>query len=165
MPEIPFGERLSGWVAAHRTPIWNSDATLDLSSELGQAAGIALGSSVALIDGDVTVGTLTLYCKAGEEISVEQRVLIQSIAPLLATAVSSALAHDDVVAIDGTNQKTAKRSTVCLTLFFPVALNGPTAAINRHVIVRVTWHVDSGSPERQESMQETLDRAIASATK
>ena len=35
-PEIPLGERLSGWVAAHRTAIWNSDATLDLSAEVAK---------------------------------------------------------------------------------------------------------------------------------
>ena len=41
LAEMQFGERLSGWVAAHRTPIWNSDATLDLSSDLAKRAGIA----------------------------------------------------------------------------------------------------------------------------
>ena len=163
MPEIPFGERLSGWVAAHRTPIWNSDATLDLSLELAKTAGIALGSSVPLIDGDITVGTLTLYCKTGEEISVEQRVLIQSIAPLLATAVASALAHDDVVAIDGSNYRDREALYVVLDALLSSRAQWPDRA-NRHVIVRVTWHVDSGSPERQKSMQETLDRAVASAT-
>ena len=163
MPEVPFGERLSGWVAAHRTPIWNSDATLDLSPELAKSAGIALGSSVALIDGDVTVGTLTLYCKTGGEISVEQRVLVQTIAPLLATAVASALAHDDVVAIDGSDVMDREALYGVLDALLSSGAQWPDRA-NRHVIVRVKWHVDSDSPERLTSMQETLDRAIASAT-
>ena len=89
-------------MAAHRTPIWNSDATLDLPAELARQCGVALGSSVPLIDGDVLVGTLTLYSAAGVEIGLEQRVLIQAIAPSLATALSSSIAHDEVVAIDGT---------------------------------------------------------------
>ncbi len=166
MAEMQFGERLSGWVAAHRTPIWNSDATLDLSGDLAKRAGIALGSSVALIDGDVTVGTLTLYSKAGDEISVEQRVLIQSIAPLLATAVSSALAHDEVAAIDATNQNDREAFYGVLdALLSSRSQWSDRSDPNRQMIVRVTWHVDSSSPERRESMQKTLDLAIASATK
>jgi len=165
MPEIPFGERLSGWVAAHRTPIWNSDATLDLSPALARSAGIALGSSVALIDGEVPVGTLTLYSHAGAEISVEQRVLIQSIAPLLATAVSSALAHDEVVAIDGTNLNDREALySVLDALLSHRAQWSARSDPDRQVIARVTWQVESASPERQKSMQQTLDRAIASAT-
>ena len=100
--EIQLGEKLTGWVAAHRTPIWNSDATLDLPADIARAAGVSLGSSVPLMDGDILVGTLTIYSPAGVEISLEQRVLIQSIAPLLATAISAALAHAEIVAIDGT---------------------------------------------------------------
>ncbi|MDP3719255.1 MAG: HD domain-containing protein [Acidobacteriota bacterium] len=103
-PEIALGERLSGWVAAHRTPIWNSDATLDLPSELARSAGVDLGSSVPLMDGDLLVGTLTFYASAGGEIAVEQRLLIQSIAPQLATALSASVAHDQVAAIDGSNR-------------------------------------------------------------
>ncbi len=166
MAEMQFGERLSGWVAAHRTPIWNSDATLDLSSDLAKRAGIALGSSVALIDGDITVGTLTLYSKAGDEIAVEQRVLIQSIAPLLATAVSSALAHDEVAAIDATNPNDREALYGVLdALLSSRSQWSDRSDPNRQMIVRVTWNVDSSSPERRESMQNTLDRTIASATK
>jgi putative nucleotidyltransferase with HDIG domain len=100
--EIALGERLSGWVAAHLTPIWNSDAKLDLNSDLAKESGIALGSSVPLIDGTMLVGVLTLYSPAGAEIALEQRMLIQSIAPLLASALSSALAHDQLAAYDAT---------------------------------------------------------------
>ena len=103
-PEIALGERLSGWVAAHRTPIWNSDATLDLPGELARSARVALGSSVPLVDGDDLVGTLTFYSQAGCEIAVEQRVLIQSIAPLLAAALAASVAHDQVAAVDGTGR-------------------------------------------------------------
>ena len=60
-PEIPLGERLSGWVAAHRTPIWNSDATLDLPADVAKRADISLGSSIPLLDGQSLVGTITFY--------------------------------------------------------------------------------------------------------
>lgn len=113
-PEIPLGDRLSGWVAAHRTPIWNSDATLDLPVELAKSAGIGLASSVPLVDGDVLIGTVTLYATAGAEIDVEQRVLIQSIAPLLATALSTSVAHDEVAAVDGSDR--SARETIYAVL-------------------------------------------------
>jgi putative nucleotidyltransferase with HDIG domain len=164
MPEIPFGERLSGWVAAHRTPIWNSDATLDLSSEIAKSAGIALGSSVALIDGHVTVGTLTIYCTAGAEISVEQRLLIQSVAPLLATAVSSALAHDEIAGIDGMSHNNREALYSVLDALLSIRSQWSSRAdIDRQMIVRVSWRVDMTSPDRQRSMRETLNRGIASA--
>ncbi len=113
-PEISLGERLSGWVAAHRTPIWNSDATLDLPVELAKSAGIGLASSVPLVEGNILIGTLTLYATAGAEIDVEQRVLIESIAPLLATALSTSIAHDEVAAVDGTDR--AAREAIYVVL-------------------------------------------------
>lgn len=165
MPEIPLGERLSGWVAAHRTPIWNSDATLDLSPEMAKGAGVALGSSVALTDGDITIGVLTLYSRAGAEISVEQRVLIQSIAPLLATAVSSALAHDEVVAIDGTNRNDREALYAVLDALLSSRARWPDKTHpDRLSIVHVKWHVDASIPTQYNSMRSTLERAIATAT-
>ena len=90
----------------------------------------------------------------------------RSIAPLIATAVSSALAHDEVAAIDGTNQNDREALYGVLDALLSSRAhwsdrNDP----DRHVIVRVTWRVDSGTPERQKSMKQTLDRAIASATR
>jgi putative nucleotidyltransferase with HDIG domain len=165
-PEIPLGERLSGWVAAHRTAIWNSDATLDLSPELARKASLSLGSSVPLVDGDVTVGTLTIYTSAGVEISVEQRVIIQSIAPLFASALSVAIAHDEVVAIDGT--KASDREAL-YTVIDAILSNRSRWADkgdpDRTMIVRVTWQVSNDGSEESESMRATIGKAIASATK
>lgn len=164
-PEIPLGDNLSGWVAAHRTAIWNSDATLDLSAEVAKRANVALGSSVPLIDGDVLVGALTLYCDAGDEIAVEQRLLIQSIAPLLATAVSSSTSHDEVAAIDATkkNEKEALYSVIDALISSRsqwLDRNHP----DRLTIVRVKWLIPSLESEKQRALHVTLQRAIASAT-
>lgn len=164
-PDIPLGEKLSGWVAAHRTPIWNSDATLDLPSDVARRSNVALGSSVPLLDGDVIVGTLTLYSAAGDEIAIEQRMLIQSIAPLLATTLSSSIAHNEIATIDGTsiNDREALYSIIDALISnrsqWPDR-NHP----ERLAIVRVSWQVGSSGPGQQESMQGTLQRAIASAT-
>lgn len=164
-PEIPLGEKLSGWVAAHRTPIWNSDATLDLPTEVARRADVSLGSSVPLLDGELLVGTLTLYCAVGTEIAVEQRILIQSIAPLLATALSSSTAHDEVAAIDCTN----KRDREALYSVIDSLIASRSQWPDRHhpdrlAIVVVSWHGSSLDPEKQRAMQAILQRAVSSAT-
>lgn len=164
-PEIPLGERLSGWVAAHRTPIWNSDATLDLSSEMARRTELAVGSSVPLIDGDVLVGTLTLYSAAGEEIAVEQRLLIQSVAPMLATTLSSAVAHDQIAAIDATGK--SEREALCSVL--DVLISSRSQWTDRHhadrlTIVLVSWNGSVLEPEKHRVFQTVLQRAISTAT-
>jgi hypothetical protein len=164
-PEISLGERLSGWVAAHRTAIWNSDATLDLPADVASRANIVLGSSVPLIDNDMLVGTLTLYSAAGKEIAMEQRLLISSIAPLLAAALSSSTAHDEVVAIDATQ----KAQREALYSIIDTLLSNRSRWPNRNnpdrlTIVHVNWNGGSTEPEKLRARQAIVQRAIASAT-
>jgi len=162
--EVQLGEKLSGWVAAHRTPIWNSDATLDLPADVARSAGVGLGSSVPLLDGELLVGTLTLYSATGVEIGLEHRVLIQSVAPVLASALSSAMAHDEVVAIDGTRPFDREAVYSILDALLSSRSGGPDKnAPERVTVVRVRWHVDASVPTQYESMQATLVRAIATA--
>jgi putative nucleotidyltransferase with HDIG domain len=164
-PDIPLGEKLSGWVAAHRTAIWNSDATLDLPATVARKAGVSLGSSVPLIENDLLVGTLTLYSPTGSDIALEQRVLIQAIAPMLANVLSSALAHDEVVAIDGTDPNDRETLySVMDTLLSSGARSPDRSDADRLTIVRVKWHVDPSVREHHDSMQATLERAIGAAT-
>jgi hypothetical protein len=117
------------------------------------------------LDGEVLVGTLTLYCSAGNEIAVEQRLLIQSIAPLLASAVSSSTAHDEVVAIDVT-KKSEKEAlySVIDTLLSSRSQWPDRSHPDRLTIVFVKWQGSSLEQEKQRAMQAILQRAIASAT-
>lgn len=87
---IPVGEQLTGWVTAHRTSVWNSDAALDLSSVASKAA-LVLGSSMPLCVNDTVVGALTLYGQAGQEVTVEQRRALESLLPTIAATLSDAL--------------------------------------------------------------------------
>lgn len=163
-PDIRLGERLSGWVAAHRTPIWNSDATLDLPLEVAAAAGVSLGSSVPLVDNNLLVGTLTLYSRHGSEIGMEQRVLIQAVAPLLARAISVCSAHDEVVAIDGTDPHDREAIYSVVDALLSSRANWPDRDHpDRLSIVRVRWHVDPNGMGRSGSMETTLARAITIA--
>jgi len=164
-PEIPLGEKLSGWVAAHRTAIWNSDATLDLATELARRTNLALGSSVPLLDGDVLVGTLTLYSAAGEEISVEQRLLIQSVASMLAATLSLSIAHDEIAAIDATG----KSEREALYSVIDALISSRSQWTDRHqsdrlTIVLVSWSDNLMEPEKQRAFQTVLQRAVSTAT-
>lgn len=164
-PEIQLGEQLSGWVAAHRTPIWNSDATLDLSADVAQKRGITLGSSVPLVDSNMLVGTLTLYSKSGSEIGLEQRMMIQAIAPSLAQALSASIAHDEVAAIEsGSSHDRESLYSIMDSMLSSRSQGIERTSPQRVSIVRVRWRVDPGLRQRADSMHSTLDRAIAAAT-
>jgi GAF domain-containing protein len=68
------GERLTGWVAARRPPIINSDATLDLGARVDAATPPLLRClGVPLLVGDVLVAVLTLYTSAPEGFSERRR--------------------------------------------------------------------------------------------
>jgi len=164
-PEVQLGEQLSGWVAAHQTPIWNSDAALDLPTAVARDAGVALGSSVPLLDGSTLVGTLTLYSPAGRELGLEERMLIQATAPSLAKAVAAAVAHSEVAGIDSIDE-TERESLYSIldALLSRRPQPGERDNPDNVAIVRVRWHVNPSAGQRADSMKATLDRAIAAAT-
>jgi len=59
---IPLGQRLSGWVAANRQIIINSDAALDLSEiATAEQPNLKTCLSAALVSNDQLVGALSLY--------------------------------------------------------------------------------------------------------
>ena len=85
---IAIGERLSGWVAACRQTITNSDAALDLHDR-----GVKLGSALStpLVDGDRLVGVFTAYAAAPHAFSEDQSRLVEMTAPHVCRIVGSAL--------------------------------------------------------------------------
>ncbi len=92
---IREGDRLTGWVAANRRAIVNSDAALDLG-ERASADGDTLRSclSVPLEVGATLEGVLTLYTSA-ERFTDEQASLVQVLAPHIAQALHAAGAAAD----------------------------------------------------------------------
>src|SRR5262249_49374878 len=88
---IGIGERVSGWVAANRQVIVNSDPALDL----GELAGVMpkpLRSclSIPLMSGDALVGVLTLYDATPAAFTDDQGRLLQMVAPHIAQAIEIA---------------------------------------------------------------------------
>ena len=82
---IPLGEKLSGWVAANRQTIVNSDPTLDLA-EIATAATPPLRSSLStpLVAEDELVGVLTFYSSGADAFHDNDRIAIEAAAPAIA---------------------------------------------------------------------------------
>jgi len=91
---IRVGERLTGWVAANRQVIINSDAALDLGEQQGENA-LRSCLSVPLLAGDTLVGVLTLYATERNAFSEAQGRLLQMVAPHLAMGLDVARRRAD----------------------------------------------------------------------
>jgi len=88
---VDVGGRLTGWVAASRQPILNSDASLDLGGrQEGNEPRLLTCMSVPLVAGETLVGVLSLYSAEAEGFNDDRGRLIQMIAPHLATAINAA---------------------------------------------------------------------------
>jgi len=91
---IPIASKLSGWVAANRQPIVNSDPALDLGVQAAGAASLQSSLGVPLVSGNVLVGVLTLYASRPRAFSDGQCRLMEMIAPHIAGAVAHARRHE-----------------------------------------------------------------------
>ena len=86
---IKMGEGVSGWVAAHRQVIVNSEAALDLG-ERARRMAFESALSVPLVAGEALIGTVTLYSSQRGAFTEDQSRLVQIIAPHIAHAVNVA---------------------------------------------------------------------------
>lgn len=100
---MPLGARLSGWVAANRQTIANSDPLLDLG-EIARFVSPRLRSCLStwLPDEDQLRGVISLYSTGIDHFSDEHRRLIEAIARQLGRAITrcapAAQAHSDPLA-------------------------------------------------------------------
>ena len=101
---VPIAERLTGWVAAHRTAVWNSDAVLDLAST-AKNMSLTVGSSLPLCYGDTLIGVLSLYGRPEQEITVGQRRALESLLPSITASLGSAIQRPSI-AIDCAGEST-----------------------------------------------------------
>jgi putative nucleotidyltransferase with HDIG domain len=83
---IPVGQRLTGWVAANRVTIVNSDAALDLGNLTMTPPPYAC-LSAAILDGHGLAGVLTVYSTAAIRFTEAQVAIIEALAPRLAEMV------------------------------------------------------------------------------
>jgi diguanylate cyclase (GGDEF)-like protein/putative nucleotidyltransferase with HDIG domain len=88
---IPLGERLSGWVAANRQTISNSDPVLDLG-DAARPHALALRSCIStpLVVGDELVGVLTLYSGEPNAFNEDHKRVIEVVGREIARAFKRA---------------------------------------------------------------------------
>ena len=80
---IEVGQKLSGWVAANRRTIVNSDAQLDLSEVVSDITPHSC-LSTALCDGDTLAGVLTMYRESAKPFTPADAQSFEMLAPHLA---------------------------------------------------------------------------------
>jgi putative nucleotidyltransferase with HDIG domain len=113
---IPMAEQLTGWVAANRTPVWNSNAALDLA--VAGASSAVLASSIPLSD----IGVLTFYSSAGREVTLSQRRAIESLLPAIGSSLAAVVTNRAQV-IDCTAEPTR---LAALTVLDSLLSHSPT---------------------------------------
>jgi putative nucleotidyltransferase with HDIG domain len=92
--KIAVGDRISGWVAANRMTIVNSDPVLDLG-QVAKNASPQLRSclSVPLVSNDdALVGVLSLHSSGSDSFSDDHRKLVEAVATLATPMISRSVA-------------------------------------------------------------------------
>ncbi len=92
---VPRGQRLSGWVAANRQTILNSDPILDLG-EMSRALRPRLHSclSTPLVCDDAVIGVLTLYSIQREAYTENHRRVLEVVARQVSSTLRQAIAGE-----------------------------------------------------------------------
>jgi diguanylate cyclase (GGDEF)-like protein/putative nucleotidyltransferase with HDIG domain len=95
---ISLGQRLSGWVAANRKTILNSDASLDLG-DTARAPSLSLRSCIStpLVDQDELIGVLTLYSSVANGFTEDHRRVIEVVARQIAHALKGSMLRESAV--------------------------------------------------------------------
>ena len=97
---ISNGQRLTGWVAAQRTTVVNSDAALDLGNltmRLSPPPHTCL-STALIVEGEL-VGVITVYSTSVEPFTDRHAALLEVLAPKIAVAARKDAGEHPVTAI------------------------------------------------------------------
>jgi putative nucleotidyltransferase with HDIG domain len=96
---IANGQRLTGWVAAQRTTVVNSDAALDLGNltmRLSPPPHTCLSTALS-VDGEL-VGAITVYSTTAEPFTDRHAALLEVLAPKIAVAARKDASEHPVTA-------------------------------------------------------------------
>jgi putative nucleotidyltransferase with HDIG domain len=90
---VSLGDRLSGWVAATRTPIINSDARLDVDPGLRDQSPLQSALAVPICDGEQIGGVLAFYSDRQAAFTPAHQRMAEAVAALVAQRVCGARAE------------------------------------------------------------------------
>jgi diguanylate cyclase (GGDEF)-like protein/putative nucleotidyltransferase with HDIG domain len=105
---IPLGEGASGWAARHRSPAVNARAAADFEAANLPDAGRTFESVLAypLIDGEVLVGTLTIYHVESHPHRVEHRRLLDRVCNQVASVIRNSVLFEQMHQVSFTDSLT-----------------------------------------------------------
>lgn len=142
---IPYADKLTGWVAAYRTSVWNSDAALDLGAKC--PPDMAYASSLPLEHNSDLVGVLTIYGKTGQDVSPAQRRALEQAIVSVPAVLEQALSLGPR-AIDARRQDIAAAGLAILDNL----LSHPSGPTTSAAVVAVELRdVPSDQPRRSKS--------------
>ena len=90
---VALGDRLSGWVAATRTPIVNSDARLDADPDVREVSALQSALAVPIANGDHFGGVLAFYSDRQAAFTPTHQRMAEAVALLVAERVCAARAE------------------------------------------------------------------------
>lgn len=94
---IPMGQRLSGWVAANRQTVRNSDPVLDLGeSARGMTPRPRSCLSTPLVSGTRLVGVLSLYSSSKDSFTEDHQRILEVVARQVSGSLFEAWAADQI---------------------------------------------------------------------
>ena len=96
---IPVGERLSGWVAATRLAIVNSDARLDFDADVRDSSPLCTALAVPVYRNDETLGVLAFYADSPDVFVESHQRLAEAAAYVAANALYQPAAPRAAVAV------------------------------------------------------------------
>ena len=97
---MSLGQRLSGWVAANRHTILNSDPALDLGDTGGHMLALKSCLSTPLVSNDKLIGVLSLYSVTPGGFSDDNRRVLDLAATHVAQALERAIEFDSSTGSD-----------------------------------------------------------------
>jgi diguanylate cyclase (GGDEF)-like protein/putative nucleotidyltransferase with HDIG domain len=94
---VALGQRLSGWVAANRQTIVNSDPSLDFG-EVARSLTPPLRSCISapLVSGNELVGVLSLYSAISDGFTDEHRRVVEAVARQVGSTFKAAVELDSI---------------------------------------------------------------------
>jgi len=98
---ISVGQRLSGWVAANRQTISNSDPVLDLGDiARAHSAGLRSCLSTPLLSGDALIGVVSLYSPELNAFTEDHKRIIEAVGRQIAHTLERASEFDVIMRRD-----------------------------------------------------------------
>jgi GGDEF domain-containing protein len=144
---IPLGEGLSGWIAANRRTIRNSNPALDFADRLGPLpTPMASTLSTALVCGSGVVGVLSLYSPEPEAFTPDHQQIVELVARPVAAAVERALLFEAERQATLTDQETGLPNDRYLTHLLTTRGFSDSLLMHSLGVLAVEWDETHAAP-------------------